>query len=74
MSEELKPCPFCGGEAELKSHHFDDDGLTLWFVRCKTRPYDVDEGDACYTADSFITFRDKEAAIEAWNRRANDAG
>ena len=29
MSEELKRCPFCGGEAEL----MNDDGL--YWVRCK---------------------------------------
>lgn len=73
MSDELKPCPFCGCEAEVVSFHYKDEGLTLWQVRCKTRPYDVDDGKECYTADSFISFCDKDTAIEAWDRRANDA-
>ena len=72
-SRKLLNCPFCGGEAEVVSTHYRDEGLTLWQVRCKTRPYDVDGGKECYTADSFISFDNKEQAIEAWNRRANDA-
>lgn len=69
-NDELKPCPFCGGEAEVVSMHYRDEDLTLWQVRCKTRPYDVDDENRCYTADSFISFDDKEKAIEAWNTRA----
>ena len=71
MSNELKPCPFCGGEAEICSHYFEEEDMTLWQARCKERPYAVEH--PCYTADSFISFDNKEQAIEAWNRRANDA-
>lgn len=69
---ELKPCPFCGGEAEVKSHYYESDDLTLWQVRCKARWYDVVEKRECYAADSFVSFRTETEAIEAWNRRAND--
>ena len=61
---ELKPCPFCGGEAEL---------LTYWdFYRCSC----MDEGCTAHVADApyvqsgegrwFGSVRD---ATEAWNRR-----
>lgn len=68
MRYELKPCPFCGGEAETCSHYFDDGDMTLWQVRCKERPYNVEH--PCYTADSFISFTTEAEAVEAWNTRA----
>ena len=69
---DLKPCPFCGGEAEVTRNYYTVQDITLWQVRCKTRPYAVDEGKQCYTMDSFILFDTEAEAIEAWNRRAND--
>lgn len=66
--DSLKPCPFCGGEAETWSHYFEEEDITLWQVRCKERPYDVEH--PCYTADSFISFTTEAEAIEAWNTRA----
>ena len=68
MIEELKPCPFCGGEAEVWNHHYEEKDITLWLVRCKERPYEAER--ACYASDSFISFDTKEEAIEAWNTRA----
>ena len=36
LKEELKPCPFCGGEAEICSA-FENNFLgKYWYVRCKT--------------------------------------
>lgn len=56
MSEELRPCPFCGAEAELVRNSSGN-----YFVRCtnkqcaaKTRLYHENENGACL----------------AWNRRA----
>ncbi len=61
---ELKPCPFCGGEAMLIS--FGDFTGNYFDVSCKSI--------GCYafrwTDDARYT--NKDAAIEAWNRRAND--
>lgn len=34
MSEQLKPCPFCGGEAKVFMEHNRETGLTLW-CQCK---------------------------------------
>lgn len=58
---ELKPCPFCGGEAKLISYHASMwiDNPTDSFVKCK------DCG-----ATTIHYFPTEEKAIEAWNRRA----
>lgn len=58
----LKPCPFCGGEAELESRFFPYSYPTQdwYYVYCKSCNVQVDE------------YESKEKAIEAWNKRAND--
>lgn len=68
MTDELKPCPFCGGDAETCSYYFEEKDMTLWQVRCKERPCKVEH--PCYTADSFISFATEAEAVEAWNTRA----
>lgn len=68
MTDELKPCPFCGGEAETCSYYFEEKDMTVWQVRCKERPYAVEH--PCYTADSFTSFATEAEAVEAWNTRA----
>ena len=63
MSEELKPCPFCGGEARI-----DNEGTDFYAIFC----------DKCGTLTSFAKdsnfdgsdFYTKEQVISAWNRRA----
>lgn len=53
MSEELKPCPFCGGEAQVRSY-----GKSTNYVRCgacKGRTW------GCYGTE--------QEAIDAWNTR-----
>ena len=51
--EKLKPCPFCGGEAELEIN-----GL-YWDVNCKRCLANVG-AYKCYN---------KKQAVEAWNKR-----
>ena len=63
--EKLKPCPFCGGKAEL----YESEAYNLktevkeknirWFVMCKQC--------TALTCGAL-----KKKAIEAWNRRTND--
>ena len=55
---ELKPCPFCGGEAEFIELHATPDGNTRGYFRCK---------HMC--CEQGLT-RDKDVAEEEWNRRA----
>lgn len=61
MNKELKPCPFCGGKAQL-----DHDGLADYsYVRCMechARTRDI-------TVASYHCSDDK--AIELWNHRAD---
>ena len=55
---ELKPCPFCGGEAVYRSVDYlvEPSG----YVRCK---------NGCCTQHWYSP---KDKAIELWNRRAQD--
>ena len=53
---ELKPCPFCGGEA-----------LVSEFIGHSFRSYSV----GCKECKTLMKYVDsKEAAIKAWNTRA----
>ena len=64
MDEGLKPCPFCGGSAEITLF------LSRKMVACT-------ECFACILPDvnSIQTDEEKELkfVIRQWNRRANDA-
>lgn len=56
MSEELKPCPFCGGEAELY-------GISsFWNVKCL-------KGCCFRPATEGNSYTSKEIAIDNWNTR-----
>lgn len=57
---ELKPCPFCGGEAHLS----DMNEYGEYLVECVN--------DFCNVMPSTFPFRTEDAAIEAWNRRVKD--
>lgn len=54
----LKPCPFCGGEARAAKTP------GLWWAGC------IDEFGKCEVG-SYIALKTKEAAIAAWNKRAD---
>lgn len=56
MSEKLKPCPFCGGEASIKIHDYFDD-TRLYTPKCKCGAGIVE------------VFYTEEEAIAAWNTR-----
>ncbi len=65
---ELKPCPFCGGEAKIvftaEVYNIDDVKKKFGYVRCGK-----DYPNCCVIQDNEI---DLDQAIEAWNRRAED--
>jgi len=64
MSEiKLEPCPFCGGEAELKDMTFEIEGMNVgktYFVECE---------NGCMEY-----FKTRKEAVEAWNKRAERHG
>ena len=60
---ELKPCPFCGYEAEKPFYYDPFDGYQGNWGSYRVR---------CENCSAQITMRTKEKAIEAWNRRAED--
>lgn len=60
MSNELKPCPFCGGEVEL------------WAAKETLSIGRVIECKKCGLRICDPTAIIDEQAIAAWNRRAND--
>ena len=57
MMNKLKPCPFCGGNANTYHNPFT---VAEHYVSCNN----------C-NAKTDVYFKKKQA-IEAWNRRAND--
>lgn len=60
MSEELKPCPFCGDDAEIMIK--DGSHAKAYDIKCMN--------DCCYLAYGAYWFFDtKEEAIQAWNKR-----
>lgn len=59
--DKLKPCPFCGGEAVVSGHH---NRFTEWYL-CSCQK--------CHISQTGIEYTFRHEAIEAWNRRVNDA-
>ena len=58
--EQLKSCPFCGGEASCNNRGLNDkNGNPVWWAECRSCGASI-EG----------TENTKSAAIAAWNRRA----
>ena len=63
---ELKPCPFCGGEAEYIERGNGHTGLTETIVRCKSCNTKQVHKWMRYRFDmEFVRARTKEA----WNKR-----
>lgn len=58
----LKPCPFCGGEAELTSGTFDRKDIS--YVLCKRC---ASQGEFFFVSSRYAS---AIRAVEAWNRRA----
>ena len=63
MIEELKPCPFCGGEAHISLPDDDWDGYCVGCDDCNVY---MGLGFGCGL------FPTLEEATTAWNRRVND--
>ena len=58
--DELKQCPFCGGKANLVTHHNRACTWARYYVKC----------ERCLVHQH--NYETPQIAIEAWNRRAED--
>lgn len=73
MTEKLKPCPFCGGEAKTK-HYEDNTSLIVYCPTCSKGWNIKEEAPGERWASDFEFFgwdsEDDDAVVAAWNRRA----
>ena len=69
MSEELKPCPFCGSKQIILDCWEGIHGMN-YFVRCRKCRITL------YSSDGFMlkSFATAKAAVKAWNRRVEVKG
>lgn len=61
--EELKPCPFCGGDARVQKVNAI---VGVKFTVCCGNCY-------CMGHETTYLVNTREKAVEAWNRRADDS-
>ncbi len=68
---ELKPCPFCGGEAQIMRMDLDsiEEGWKVWGIWCVPDLH-AEEHGGCQHGHFIDNYATKEQAIEAWNARA----
>jgi C4-type Zn-finger protein len=68
--DELKPCPFCGGEAKLSKRDVEPQG-DPWYGS-KVELFPECQNCACVKFDKYWHegFSDRDEAITAWNTRA----
>lgn len=78
---DLKPCPFCGGEAELIETEESWMGPGLILVKCKNGPCSCQTpalAKPSVESQRWTTRHDeldrKEAVIKIWNRRVGEDG
>lgn len=67
MTEELKPCPFCGSDVDFFMHLADDGGYTELIIECKECPAGM---EIWVDSDKEKDVEDaKKELFTAWNTR-----
>lgn len=59
-NNELKPCPFCGGEASFEQHKMRDFDVMVYYVRC------------CRCGCSTSRYVERSPAATMWNTRKGE--
>ncbi len=64
-NEKLKPCPFCGGKADIIENSGRKKGEAKSFHPCC-------HNEKCIMFVGALWYNNKTEAINAWNRRADN--
>lgn len=67
MDNALKPCPFCGGKAELKEAHYLESELPYSYVHCANEACTLNQNTMHFSGGGEV--RNSQNAIAAWNKR-----
>lgn len=67
MSEELKPCPFCGKQPKIEPKNPERDGDDFTRIVCSRK-----EGHDAFASTTMYGENHKERAIQTWNTRTDD--
>ena len=74
MNFELKPCPFCGGEAELRKspNSRSEEGASFYDVRCKKCGVHVTGKSFNFWTVEYNAEKPQDllSAVNRWNKRA----
>lgn len=66
MTNKLKPCPFCGGEASIRA----SENSNRFFVGCFNDGCPVNPCSGDFLLDGVYDDEMKQAAVDEWNTRA----
>jgi hypothetical protein len=70
MDRELKPCPMCGSDAELKETFYLESERPYSYVHCTNQQCDMHHHNTEHFSGPNPD-KNSQAAAEAWNRLAD---
>lgn len=72
MNNELKPCPFCGGEADLNNVSVKLGEQWLWSIECVECGVFIDREEKDYVIKAWNTRKPMERIVERLEERYKD--